>query len=80
MPKEKRAEDLNRIRVNIQLDREVLKNIDEYSRFNGLTRAGAISVLCMQTIQQNKVMELMNGFDEKMKKLFEMQTMEKDKD
>lgn len=70
MPKKLNPEELNRIRITIQLDSEVLRQVDEYAKINGLTRAGAVSVLCMQTIQQSKALDMMKGFEENMKKLF----------
>jgi len=81
MPKKLNSEELNRIRITIQLDSEVLKQVDEYAKMNGLTRAGAVSVLCMQTIQQNKAMEAMDkmkGLEEILKQLIEHGNKSKD--
>lgn len=80
MPKKLNPEELNRIRITIQLDSEVLKQVDEYAKINGLTRAGAVSVLCMQTIQQNKAMDMMKGFDERLKQIIELGNKGKEKE
>lgn len=74
MPKKKNPDEPNRIRINVQLDSEVLRQVDEYAKFNGLTRAGAVSVLCMQTIQQSKALDMMKGFEDNMKKLLALKS------
>lgn len=72
MPNDKREEGSTRIRVNIHFDEEVLKQIDEYAKKNGITRTGAISVLCMQSLEQKKAMDSLQWIETNFQALREM--------
>jgi antitoxin component of RelBE/YafQ-DinJ toxin-antitoxin module len=54
----------DKIKVNMYIDAEVLRQIDEYAKLNGITRSGAISVLTMQTIQTNKSLNMLAKFQD----------------
>lgn len=53
--------------VNITIDSDVLNRIEFYADRNGLSRSGAISVLCNQMISANDSLEAIDsmnkGFD-----------------
>lgn len=64
----------NKRRVNLVMDVDVVKTIDEYAEQNGISRSGAISVLCMQMLKSLKATEAMTelkGMFEQYKTMFE---------
>lgn len=49
----------NKKRVGFVLDEKVVNAIDDFASRNGISRAGAVSVLCMQSLNQTNFMENM---------------------
>ena len=47
----------NKRRVGILLDVEVLNAIDEYASKNGISRGSAISILCVEALEQKMFMK-----------------------
>lgn len=46
----------NKKRLNIMIDVDVLASIDDYAEKNGVSRGSAISILCIETLQQKNFM------------------------
>lgn len=61
-----------KVKKTIALDSEVLRKIEDYAEKMGITLTGAISVLCMQTLQTNEAMETMGKIDIIMSQLEEL--------
>lgn len=59
--------DSDKNRVNVYLNEDVLAQIDEFAKKNGISRSGAISVLCIQSIQSNKSIDVIAKFQDLLK-------------
>lgn len=46
-----------KVKLNISLDDSVLREIDEFAEQNGISRSGAISMICMMYIKGLKTAE-----------------------
>lgn len=78
MPRAKKEEDSKRTRVNIFFDEEVLKQIDGFAKKNGITRTGAVSILCMQSLEQKQAMDSMKWLEMNMGLLQQMSDKSKE--
>ena len=46
-------------RINLNLDNDLLKRIDNYAKKRGINRTAAISVLCGEYLEQKETVEIM---------------------
>lgn len=69
MPRKMKEEQSNRTRVNIYFDNEVLQQIDEFAKKNGISRTGAVSILCVQSIEQKQAMSSMKWLETNIEQL-----------
>lgn len=52
-------EKTNKLRVNISMEKVIVDKIDKYAKYNGISRGGAMSVLCNFAVEQMNFMQEM---------------------
>lgn len=56
-------------RITISINKDILQGVDDYANLNGLSRAGAISVLVMNSLNAQRGLERLSELKDTLKQM-----------